>query len=100
MAVRVTRRMASRALRILGSGTSSTRTLVVPLQQTARMGHTSGSEGVLGVDHRTLAVRLAFGGGHFARFHEVLEAPQVFLDLALQGVVAEARHRLAQQVAG
>src|SRR5512138_3175536 len=68
MAVSVTLMTASRGLRIFGSGTFSTRTSLVPYQQSAFIDVTSSA-------------RLSFCRRHFTGFDELLEAPQVLANL-------------------
>src|SRR4051794_10458796 len=101
--------MASRGLRISGSGTVSTRMSVLPFQQTALMGvlpasaeallsSRVGSDGVVEVaDQRARAVGLAVGGRDLAGLHELLEAPQVLAALLLGGALQHLAHRLAER---
>src|SRR5712671_5699135 len=84
MAVDVMRTIASRGLRIAGSGTRSTRTSLVPCHTSAFM--MSSVSRV--VENGLPAARLSIGGGRLARFHERLESAQIFTN-RLIGFVAE-----------
>src|SRR3954465_4759926 len=88
--------MASRGLRISGSGTVSTRMSVFPFQQTALMSYLPAFPGTVVVIDRRLSdgvvdvaeggavgVGVAGGGGVLARLHQLLEAPQVLAPLLL-----------------
>src|SRR5947209_6568864 len=78
IAVDVIRTIASRAFRILGSGTSSTRMSAAPYQHVALM-----STSLLTCDavQQCLAFGttggLPFGGGNFAGLQKLLEAAQI-----------------------
>src|SRR4051812_15400299 len=84
MAVVVILTMASRPLRIFGSGTRSTRTSFVACHTNAFI-ETSLS---VVVENGLPAARLAFDRGNLAGFHQLFEPPEVFTD-RLRRLVAE-----------
>src|SRR4029079_4917271 len=75
MAVEVTRTIASRGLRISGSGTFSTRTSCFPFQHSAFIVTPPGSPATRG---------LPLGRRYLPSFHDLLEVPQVLADLLLR----------------
>src|SRR3954469_16159807 len=104
--------MASRGLRISGSGPVSTRMSVFPFQQTALMSYLPAfpgtvvvidrrlSDGVVDVaEERPVAVWLAVGGRDLARLHQLLEAPQVLAHLLLGDAAQGLADHLANPAA-
>src|SRR5829696_854847 len=112
MAVEVTRTMASRALRILGSGTSRTSRLVLPIQQLARMSElrsvrVSGGRSadrfgraLLEQPARAGALGAALGADHLAGLQHLLEPAQVVADLLLGLLPEQLGHDLAERAPG
>src|SRR5579864_2154040 len=124
IAVRVISMMASRGLRIFGSGTVSTRTSSLPYQQSAfislvsrtwdncLLAHnplrahllvgTAVTAGRLdhGGDLGAAAMRLPVGGGDFAGFHKFFEAAQILANLLLRFFSEEHGESYAQLARG
>src|SRR5947209_17389902 len=84
------RTMASRLLRMVGSGTLRTSTVLRPVQTVARIA--SGSRGLRGalpqLLRRACTPRADFGAHHLAGLQHLLEAAQVVVEL-LQRLLAE-----------
>src|SRR5512143_2719031 len=98
MAVAVTLTMASRGLINWGSGTFSTRMSPGPYQQVAFTPYLLSQ-----ALHRPLRVRphrLAFGGRHFACLQDLLEPPQIPLNLDRGRFAEQAGHGGAQPARG
>src|SRR5436190_13792559 len=98
MAVEVIFTMASRRLRIFGSGTSRTSTDRLPVQQLARMDLSvpDGSGDRLGralgeLLTCRLARRTALRADHLAELHDLLEAPQVVAQLLVRLLAEQLR---------
>src|SRR2546423_4301160 len=114
MAVEVMRTIASRGFRILGSGTSSTRTSVLPYQQVAfienspfvllrwaaRQATTRGSEFCLRPNEIVVfagctagpSSRLAFSARDLASFNKLLETVQIHVDLLFRVFTKKLGH--------
>src|ERR1700710_1727425 len=100
--------MASRRLRIVGSGTSRTSTDRLPVQQLARMGLSllvRGSGDRPGRElgellTRGLARRTALRADHLAELHDLLEAPQVVTQLLVRLLTEQLRDGGARAAAG
>src|SRR3954451_809228 len=108
MAVELIFTIASRSLRIFGSGTFSTCTVLRPDQTFARMSDPRLLE--LGLVERLgrallelalgqLALRRALGADDHSRLHELLEAAQVVLHLRERLLAGQLRDHLAELAA-
>ena len=121
MAVAVMRTIASRGLRISGSRTFSTRTSsrAVPANRfhNLLLPNVNEGESLAGKDSSeaspTSRVRrcrltarlraaggLPFSGGNLARFHELLEAVQIFVDLLAGLFAPQLRHQRSEHAGG
>src|SRR5215510_13970744 len=88
MAVAVTCTMASRGLRMRGSATCSLRMSRGPCQQRARI---SAPPAVRGERTRV---------GDLARFHHLLESPEILAHLAIRALAEHRRQRRADLAGG
>src|SRR4029453_11536053 len=106
MAVEVMRTMASRALRILGSGTSRTSRSVLPIQQLARMPELRSvrdrsadrfGRALLEQPGGASPLGAALGADYLARLQHLLEPAQVVADLLLGLLPEQLGHDLAER---
>src|SRR4051794_12906555 len=101
IAVDVTRTIASRRFRSCGSGTSATSMVPRPIQRFARTSLTPADGLRLGLAlprlvHRARALGAALGAQHLAGLGDLLEPPEVVLDLLARLLAEQPGQRLGE----